>query len=71
MTVDEAIQSLPEGEARDTVRAEYERLRAVFLRAAEHLDYCGYGDGWERECAADSGLVAEVTALAAELKVSK
>lgn len=25
----------------------YEALKA----AKEHLDYCGYGDSWERECA--------------------
>ena len=29
----------------------------IALKAAkEHLDYCGYGDSWERECAEESKL---------------
>ena len=24
--------------------------------AKDHLEYCGYGDSWERECAIDDGL---------------
>jgi uncharacterized protein (DUF1684 family) len=24
--------------------------------ARDHLEYCGYGDSWERECAQASGL---------------
>jgi hypothetical protein len=24
--------------------------------AKEHLEYCGYGDSWERECAFDAKL---------------
>lgn len=26
------------------------KLRAALKAAGEHLDYCGYGDAWEREC---------------------
>lgn len=26
-------------------------LLAVLKEAQEHLDYCNYGDSWERECA--------------------
>lgn len=33
------------------------RKLAEALRDAEaHLDYCGYGDSWERECARDDKL---------------
>lgn len=28
--------------------------------ANEHLDYCGYGDSWERECAVDEGLPEKI-----------
>lgn len=39
-----------------------EALRA----ASEHLDYCGYGDNWERECAEAQGLEKKIAdALAA------
>lgn len=27
------------------------KLLAALEAAGEHLDYCGYGDAWERECA--------------------
>ena len=26
-------------------------LREALEAASDHLDYCGYGDAWERECA--------------------
>jgi hypothetical protein len=29
--------------------------------ASQHLDYCGYGDKWERECAKEEGLRDKVT----------
>jgi hypothetical protein len=36
---------------------ELEKTLAKALKEAiDHLDYCGYGDSWERECAHDSGL---------------
>ena len=35
-----------------------EALRA----ASEHLDYCGYGDKWERECAKAAGLEKQINA---------
>lgn len=28
----------------------------------EHLDYCGYGDQWERECAQAQGLEQQIDA---------
>lgn len=27
------------------------KLATALKHAKEHLDYCGYGDKWERECA--------------------
>ena len=32
-----------------------ELLRVLKL-ARDHLEYCGYGDTWERGCAIDKGL---------------
>ena len=29
------------------------KLVAALREAAAHLEYCGYGDSWERECAFD------------------
>jgi hypothetical protein len=31
--------------------AEIERLTEALQAAYDHLEYCGYGDAWERECA--------------------
>lgn len=31
-----------------------------------HVDYCGWGDKWERECAFESGLPAKVWAAIAK-----
>lgn len=28
--------------------------------ASNHLDFCGYGDSWERECAEAQGLVDKI-----------
>ena len=30
--------------------------------ANDHLEYCGYGDSWERECAIDGGLDKKIEA---------
>ncbi len=39
-------------------------LRAALTAAQEHLDYCGYGDSWERECARKAKLEEQIdTAL--------
>lgn len=43
--------------------------------AAAHLDYCGYGDAWERECASAAKLDEKIAAALArgekELKVKR
>ncbi len=33
-----------------------DELYSTLEKAASHLDYCGYGDNWERECAREQGL---------------
>lgn len=35
---------------------EYIKLAKLFQEAASHLDYCGYGDEYERSCAKDDKL---------------
>ena len=32
------------------------QLGEALNAAQKHLDFCGYGDAWERECAEESGL---------------
>ncbi len=36
-------------------------LRTALQDASDHLDYCGYGDSWERECAIEEGLEKKIT----------
>lgn len=33
-----------------------QKLLEVLEAAYDHLEYCGYGDSWERECARDANL---------------
>ncbi len=35
-------------------------LTVALEAARDHLEYCGYGDSWERECARDSGLSKQI-----------
>lgn len=42
------------------------RLAKGLKEAVAHLDYCGYGDNWERECANDDKLPERLDALLAE-----
>ena len=50
-----------------------EQLRDALQAAANHLDYCGYGDSWERECAREAKLEEKIqNALAeAEKEIAK
>lgn len=45
--------------------SEWRRLAKVLHKtlkeASDHLDYCGYGDSWERECAQASKLEQKIT----------
>jgi hypothetical protein len=33
----------------------FDELLKALKAATDHLDYCGWGDTWERECVRDSG----------------
>jgi hypothetical protein len=37
-------------------------LAEALQEAAQHLDYCGYGDKWERECAYEAKLPQKIEA---------
>ncbi len=43
-----------------TLLARVFLLREALLAAQAHLDYCGYGDKWERECAEYSKLPEKI-----------
>lgn len=36
------------------------KLLSALTKAKEHLDYCGYGNEWERECADAINLEEEI-----------
>lgn len=36
--------------------SEYKKLAKLFQEALAHLEYCGYGDSYERECAREDKL---------------
>jgi len=38
------------------------QLLEALEAASTHLDYCGYGDKWERECAEELGLEEKISA---------
>ena len=40
-------------ELETAARAEIARLKAFCTELFEHLEYCGWGDAWERECSVD------------------
>ncbi len=41
-------------------KQEYKKLLKVLKKAQQHLDYCGYGDKWEQECAIFENLPCEI-----------
>lgn len=46
-----------------------ERALAEALQAAlDHLNYCGWGDSWERECAMEQKLEEQIQAALALVK---
>lgn len=38
------------------------QLTEALKAASDHLDYCGYGDKWERECAYEEKLPGQIEA---------
>jgi len=49
-------------------RKMIEELIDVLEEAEAHLDYCGYGDSWERECAVSSKLPEKITSTLSKAK---
>lgn len=46
--------------AYDKLVARNNVLKEALQAASEHLDYCNYGDKWERECAVSAGLPEKI-----------
>ena len=69
------IHNLSEREMRSllqTLVPTYKKVLGALQEAETHLEYCGYGDNWEREIAKDLGLASMIEAAltsAKELKV--
>ena len=42
-------------------------LVALFREAVNHLEFCGYGDSYERECARDENLPQRLQSMISEL----
>lgn len=39
---------------------EIQQVVTALKAASDHLEYCGYGDAWERECATTEGLPKQI-----------
>jgi len=50
----------------ECIKDLYEGLKA----ASEHLDYCGYGDEWERECAESQDLQEKIEKALAKVEAN-
>jgi hypothetical protein len=35
------------------METELDKVKRLLKEAYNHLDYCGWGDSWERECSED------------------
>jgi len=51
-----------------SVEEKCKLLREALVAAKDHLEYCGYGDNWERECAEAQGLEKKIEAALEETK---
>lgn len=47
---------------------EYKQLALLFQEARSHLEYCGYGDNWERECAKEDKLPERLEKMATRIE---
>jgi len=52
-------------------KKDWKELVKLFEEMAYHLDYCGYGDSWERECADASRLPERVSLMQDKLDHAK
>lgn len=50
----------------DDLKEMVKLLGETLILAQEHLDYCGYGDSWERECAIESKLEDKIDSACTE-----
>jgi len=65
---DDVTQSPEETEANARLIAAAPLLLAALATAHRHLEWCGYGDSYERECARDSGIPEQLEAALAAAK---
>lgn len=47
---------------------ERDEIKKLFLELAEHAEYCGYGDSYERSGAKESGLIQRVNEMVEFIK---
>jgi hypothetical protein len=59
---DRAIETKRLQDENARLRAALTQTREALSDARDHLDYCGWGDSWERECAKAQGLEPKVDA---------
>ena len=62
-----AMISLKQDEL-DAANKTIAELREALEAASDHLDYVGYGDSWEQECAEATGLEKKINAALAKGK---
>ena len=46
----------------------YNKLVDLFIEAVAHLEYCGYGDEYERSGAKESGLIDRINKMCEGIK---
>jgi hypothetical protein len=60
--------SIPNFDGGEVVLAsEYDKVAAALREAVGHLEYCSYGDSWERECADEEGLPDKLSKILEEI----
>lgn len=42
------------------IKEDFNQILSALESAYNHLNYCGWGDTWERECAKDSKLPEQI-----------
>ncbi len=57
LTMARALEAEKQLAAKDAVIA---KLEDALYAASRHLNYCGWGDSWERECADEQGIPEQV-----------
>ena len=61
MNQPEIVEMLVRRDAKITeLQEEVRQLREALQKAKEHLEYCNYGDSWERECAYNDKLPEKI-----------